>query len=65
MSEQKRQPWDAIPQVAGATNCFHDSFLVRPDDFRLGDHRGIGFQPVKIPRAHPIHIPRLFDRVQP
>lgn len=30
----RRKPRDSNPQVAGATNCFQDSVLIQPDDFR-------------------------------
>jgi hypothetical protein len=35
MSPSRRKPWDSNPQVACATDCFQDSVLIRPDDFRL------------------------------
>ena len=35
MSPLRRKPWDSNPQVACATDCFQDSVLIRPDDFRL------------------------------
>jgi hypothetical protein len=34
MSPKQRKPWDSNPQVACATGCFQDNFLIRPDDFR-------------------------------
>jgi hypothetical protein len=34
MSPSRRKPWDSNPQVALATDCFQDSVLIRPDDFR-------------------------------
>jgi hypothetical protein len=34
MSPSRRKPWDSNPQVACATDCFQDSVLIRPDDFR-------------------------------
>ena len=29
-----RKPRDSNPQVALATDCFQDSLLIQPDDFR-------------------------------
>ena len=34
MSPFMRKPWDSNPQVAFATDCFQDSVLIRPGDFR-------------------------------
>jgi hypothetical protein len=34
MSPSRRKSWDSNPQAALATDCFQDSVLIRPDDFR-------------------------------
>src|SRR4051794_6281730 len=48
----RRKPWDSNPQVALATNCFQDSVLIRPDDFRLA--AGVGIEPTSRRSERPV-----------
>ena len=52
MSPLRRKPWDSNPQVAHATDCFQDSVLIRPDDFRLA--AGVGIEPTSRRSERPI-----------
>jgi hypothetical protein len=53
MSPSKRKPWDSNPQVACATGCFQDNFLIRPDDFRLRA-AGVGIEPTSRRSERPV-----------
>ena len=40
----KRKPWDSNPQAGYPAACFHDRFLIRPDDFH-NQVAGVGIEP--------------------
>ena len=48
----ERKSRDSNPQVARATNCFQDSLLIQPDDFRKA--AGVGIEPTSERSERPV-----------